>query len=176
MATPAITIPSAPGGSRSFTPGERQRRGEGDAQRAVGELDGEATSDQHARDGADQEPAGRGEVDVSRQELPGAGYSQQHGRVEDVRADDLGGRERERDQHHEAEQRAAAHRREADDEPANDAGRHGDRAVAVSQDERLVLGTRVQVGLDEERDPADDECDAENRLRRVLVARHRSAA
>ena len=63
-----------------------------------------------------------------------------------------------------------ADRREPDDEAAEDADQDGDHLVAPLQDERRVVAVRAQERLDEEADPADHERDAEDLLRRVLVA------
>jgi hypothetical protein len=85
-------------------------------------------------------------------------------RVEDVRADDLRGRQREDEQHHEGEERPAPDGREADDEPAAGAERDRDRAVASGHHEGRVarLHAAGDEGLREKAEPADDERGADD--------------
>ena len=91
--------------------------------------------------------------------------------MEDVRADDLRGGQREDEQHHEPEERAAADRREPDDEAAAHAERERDLLVAATEHERQVaLHAARDEGLDRESDTAGDQRHAEDDRGRVLEA------
>ena len=133
-----------PGGSTSLTPASVSVAASTIRSERSGSFTVNLPPMQDARDRADQQPAGRREVDAARDEMPGAGRREQDRRVEDVGADDLRGREREGDQHHEPEDRAAADRGQPDDEAADDPGEDGDHLVARREDERR--GRRSRCG------------------------------
>ena len=91
---------------------------------------------------------------LPRDEVPEPGDPEQRGRVEDVRPDDLGGRQREHGEHGEREERARADGREPDHEAAEQADHDGDDPVVPGEQERPVVALRAYVGLDEEADAA----------------------
>ena len=102
-----------------------------------------------------------------------AGNPQQRGRMEDVRAHDLRGRQREDEQHHEREERPAADRRQPDDEPSGRAQREGDQVLPATEQERRVvrLDAAADEGLGEEAEAAEHERRADDDPReRVDVA------
>ncbi len=104
-------------------PAEEQHHGEDAPQHAGRRLDRELRPEQHARDRAHQQRGDHPEVHVADADLGQARHDQQDHGVEDVRADDAVRGERiEEDEEH-GQQRAAAHRREADDEAGAEAER-----------------------------------------------------
>ena len=111
-------------------PADREHVGERQPQPGLRDPDRVVAADQDAGDRADQEPADRVQVDVAGDEVAEAGDVEERGRVEDVRADDLVGAEREDEQHRQPEERPAADRGQADDEAADDADRDRGDAVA----------------------------------------------
>jgi len=76
------------------------------AKRALRNPDRHLASQEHAGNRADEEPPHRVRVDVAVQEMAHPGDPEKRGRVEDVRADDLLGRQREQEQHREPEERS----------------------------------------------------------------------
>jgi hypothetical protein len=56
----------APGGSSSFTPERAERERERDPERTVREPHGQLAAQKHARNRADQQPAGGVQVDIAR--------------------------------------------------------------------------------------------------------------
>src|SRR6266545_611721 len=154
---------------------EQEDRPERDPEHEVGQLHGEAARDQHAGNRARQQP-GRGVVvDVAADHVADAGHPQQCGGVKDVGADDLRHGQRIDEHHHETEERAAADRREPDDEPEYRADHDREDLVAATQDERAVarLDAALDEGLREEAEPTGDERSADgialDRLRRFAV-------
>ena len=101
----------APGTSRELDPRKRERRREPEPQHTVRQLHRDVAPEQHAGDRAHEQPTHRVQVDVPGDEMAGPRDPEQRGRVEDVRAHDLRRREREDEQHHEAEEGAAPRRR-----------------------------------------------------------------
>src|SRR3954454_15355576 len=85
--------------------------------------------------------------------------------MRDVGTDDLARREREEQQQREAEERARADGREADDESACGADEHREHAVARLEEERGVTrALPVDERLDEEADAAEDQRRADDVL------------
>jgi hypothetical protein len=86
--------------------------------------------------------------------------------------DDLRRGQREHEQHDEPEERAAADRCQADDEPAARAERDADHAVTVREQERRVRGLDAALDerLGEEAEAAEDERRADHLRHRVADA------
>src|SRR5438034_4436435 len=149
---------------------EGEHAGEAEPEHVVGNAYGELARDQDSRDGADQQPRHRVQVDVAANQVTEACYPQQRGGVEDVRADDLRNRQREDEHHHEPEERAAADGRQTDDEAEHGAHGRGDRLVAGLKEEWRVA--RLDAALDERlRDqakPAEHERHADGVALRLL--------
>ena len=103
--------------SHDLDPREDQHRAEGDPQSALRHADREVRADQHTGNRSDEEPGHRIQVDIPVQQMAGAGDPQQQRGVEHVGADDPARRQREEQQHREAEERAGPDRRQSDDEP-----------------------------------------------------------
>ena len=90
--------------------------------------------------------------------------------MHDVGADDLGHRQREEQHHGETEERAAADRRQTDDEPADQTDPNSADPIGRRQAKHGLRRARMQERLDQERGSADQQRHTEHLLGRALPA------
>ena len=149
--------------------------GEEEAQGPFGDREREAAAEENTGDRAEQQPGEDLEVDVARRPVRCPGHVQERRGVEDVRPDHLVRAEREDHEERQPEEDAAADRRQADDEPAEDADENGRDLVAscelpVHVPDRLLL----EEALRDQPDRAEEQRAAEHlphhRLDVVAVA------
>src|SRR5690348_5250044 len=148
-----------------------EHEGEHEPQRPVAEMDRELAAGEDARDGADEQPRQGVGVDVAGDEVPEACDPEQSGGVEDVRADDLVGPQREDEQQRQPEEHAAADGCQPDDVAAEEADEHGCDLVASAHDECAVADlAHADGGLQQHAERAEQQRRAEDLAFRRLDA------
>src|SRR4051812_44313607 len=106
---------------------QSEHGGKRDAQQAFGQPHAELARHDDTGYRAGQKPRHCVQVDIARDGGPEARPPEERGGVKDVGPADLGRRQREDEQHHQPEERPAAHGRETDDETAGEADREGEQ-------------------------------------------------
>src|SRR6266511_2970264 len=133
---------------------EHENPGKGKTKRFLRQAEGEQAGNPNPRNGPEEKPVHRMQVDIPLREMAQARNPQESGSVEDVRPHDLDDGQGIDHNPHKAEERAATDRRQPHDETESGADQHRPEAVLSFEQKRGV--TRLHSTLDERlRDEAE---------------------